>query len=132
MYLLQWKTNFLIHLCVEGRNLRQTKEHQSLWKPFVTSFRKTYFDCKNLVFPEDNWYRKYLRTQIFRFKYLVFWFENYFSNSKTKFFKYWIRKLSFSIEIPTLRKKVSKYGVFSSPYFPVFSPNAGSTNPEWR
>ena len=26
--------------------------------------------------------------------------------------------------------KVSKYGVFSGPYFPVFSPNAGKYGPE--
>ena len=29
-----------------------------------------------------------------------------------------------------LRKKVFKYGVFSSPYFPVFGPNTGKYGPE--
>ena len=30
----------------------------------------------------------------------------------------------------SLREKCPKYGVFSGPYFPVFSPNAGNYGPE--
>ena len=33
-------------------------------------------------------------------------------------------------EIPTTVWKVSKYGVFSAAYFPVFSPNTGKYGPE--
>ena len=32
--------------------------------------------------------------------------------------------------LKTLRKKLSKYGVFSGPYFTVFSPNTGNYGPE--
>ena len=40
-----------------------------------------------------------------------------------------VRSDSFNLRSDTLRKE-SKYGVFSSPYFSVFSPNTGKYGPE--
>ena len=44
---------------------------------------------------------------------------------------YWkIRGVSFSFTFIIIARKISKYGVFSVPYFPVFSPNKGKYGPE--
>ena len=44
---------------------------------------------------------------------------------------YWkIRGVSFSFTFIIIARKISKYGVFSVPYFPVFSPNTGKYGPE--